>query len=156
VSLPPPAKRQVDFHKEILPILSRRCAECHVGERSKGSFRIETRELLLTGGDSGPAVVAGESARSLLIELVAGIDPERVMPASGKRLSEQEIGLLRAWIDQGVKWEQGVRLSRPAKSAPLEPRRPKLPPVAELTNPIDALLIAYARERKIVPGEVVP
>jgi hypothetical protein len=160
VQLPAPAARQVKFHEEILPILSRRCAECHVGANPKGKLGIESRESLLRGGASGPAVIVGNSAESLLIELVAGMDPVRVMPASDRpRLNAEEIGLLRAWIDKGLEWEEGLTITRPVKTARLEPRRPDLPPAepgSGLTNPIDRLLQPYFRERGITPGEVVP
>ena len=62
----------------------------------------ESRETTLEGGSSGPAIVPGRSAESYLIELVSGVDPDNVMPAKGTRLTAEEVGLLRAWIDQGL------------------------------------------------------
>src|SRR6266404_1143248 len=99
--LPPPASHQVSFGKEIRPILEASCTKCHGRGRSKGDFRLDTRETLLKGGESGAAVVSGKSEQSYLIELVSGLDPDNVMPRKGKKLTGDEIGLLRAWIDQG-------------------------------------------------------
>src|SRR5689334_6288279 len=78
--LPPPAAHQVDFAKEVQPVLEASCIKCHGHGRSKGGFQVDSRETLLKGGDSGPGVVVGKSAESYLIELVSGLDPDNVMP----------------------------------------------------------------------------
>lgn len=157
--IPAAAAHRVDFHKEVLPILQKRCAECHVGPNPKGKLGVATREEILKGGESGPAAVVGKGGESLLVELVAGMDPDRVMPSSNKpRLSSEEVGILRAWIDQGMTWEPGITISRPVKTARLEPRRPKLSapePGAPAMNPIDLLLLPYFARNGIKPGEVV-
>ena len=154
--VPAAAGHRVDFHKEVLPILQRRCAECHVGPNPKGKLGIATRGAILKGGESGPAAVVGKGGESLLVELVAGVDPDRIMPASNRpRLTADEVGLLRAWIDQGMAWEEGITITRPVKTARLEPRRPELP-ASELINPIDRLLDPYFRKSGLKPGELVP
>lgn len=157
--VPPPAGHRVDFHKEILPILQRRCAECHVGPNPKGKLGIDTRAAILKGGESGPAAVVGKGGESLLVELVAGVDPDRIMPASNRpKLSAEEVGVLRAWIDQGMAWEEGITIGRPVKTARLEPRRPSLPaaaPGSGLTHPIDLLLQPYFQAHGVAPGAVV-
>src|SRR5690349_20510472 len=106
-SLPLPAGHTIDFSKEIKPIFEASCIKCHGRGKDKGGLRIDSRETLLKGGDSGPAVVAGKSAESLLIALVQGFDPDSVMPKKGSRLTPDQIGLLRAWIDQGLSWDAG-------------------------------------------------
>src|SRR5712672_1684689 len=70
--LPPPAAHTVDFAKEVKPLLEASCIKCHGRGKDKGGLRIDTRETLLKGGDSGVAVVPGKSAESLLISLVQG------------------------------------------------------------------------------------
>ncbi len=125
-ALPPPAGRTIDFVADVQPILERSCARCHARGRIKGGFSIESRETLLKGGDNGPAVVLGRSDESELVALVAGLDPENVMPQKGSRLTEQQIGILRAWIDQGASWAPGVSFAR-AEPRNLQPRRPALP-----------------------------
>src|SRR5262250_2841595 len=74
--LPPPANHKIDFSKEIQPIFESSCIKCHGRGKDKGGLRIDTRETLLKGGDSGAAVVSGKSAESLLIALVQGVDPD--------------------------------------------------------------------------------
>src|SRR6266699_64367 len=83
-TLPPPANHKIDFAKEIKPILEASCIKCHGRGRTKGDLSIESRETLLKGGESGPAVVPGKSEGSRVIELVAGLDPDSVMPQKGK------------------------------------------------------------------------
>src|SRR6185295_11837102 len=121
----------------------------------KGGFKIDTRETFLKGGDSGPAAVAGQSAGSLLIELVSGLDPDNVMPVKGSKLTPRQVGLLRAWIDQGLKWDERVTFARPAPLN-LHPREPELPPVQRgIRHPIDRLLQTYFEQRKLKPGPAV-
>src|SRR5437763_2202120 len=99
-NLPPPATHKIDFASEIKPIFEASCIKCHGRGRTKGDLSIESRDTLLKGGESGPAFVPGKSAESHLIELVAGLDPDSVMPQKGKRLTTEEIGVLRAWLAQ--------------------------------------------------------
>ncbi len=102
--LPPALERPVEYDKEIQPLLQKRCLGCHGEKKQKGKLRLDLLSNLLSGGESGePALVRGNSSESHLVKLVAGLDPELVMPPRGKRLSAGEIGLLRAWIDQGAK-----------------------------------------------------
>src|SRR5712664_2677989 len=110
--LPPPASHSVSFSKEIKPIFEASCVKCHGRGKDKGGLRIDTRETLLKGGDSGPVIVPGKSADSLLVALVQGFDPESVMPKKGSRLTPQQIGVLRAWIDQGAEWDPHVTFAR--------------------------------------------
>src|SRR5262245_18608871 len=141
--LPPPADYAINFSKEIRPIIETSCINCHGRGRDKGGLRLDTRETLLKGGDSGAVVVQGKSTESLLIELVMGFDPDNVMPRKGSRLTPQQVSLLRAWIDQGLPWDAGVTF---AKLPPnnFTPRQPKLPaPRAGLSNSRDLLLHAY-------------
>src|SRR5258706_11209848 len=91
--LPPPAQKQVSFSQDIKPIFEASCIKCHGRGRDKGNFRIDSRETLLKGGDSGPAVIAGKSVESLLLELVSGLDPDNVMPKKGSKLTTEQVAL---------------------------------------------------------------
>src|SRR5688572_15360842 len=101
-TLPLPADHPISFTREIKPILEASCIKCHGRGRDKGDFQIDSRETLLKGGGSGPAIVVGKSAESYLIELVMGFDPDNVMPQKGTKLTREQVSLLRAWIDQGA------------------------------------------------------
>src|SRR5207244_932718 len=109
---------------------------------------------LLKGGDSGPAVLPGKRAESLLIELVQGFDPDNVMPKKGSRLTAEQIGLLRAWIDQGAVWDAGITFGR-VEPANLKPRLPEIPPGPASANPIDRFLQPYFATHQFKPPAVV-
>ena len=152
--LPPPASHQVDFTKEIKPIFEASCIKCHGRGREKGSFRLDNRETLLKGGDSGPAVLPSKSAESLLIELVQGFDPDNVMPKKGSKLTATQVGLLRAWIDQGAVWDEGVTFGR-VEPANLKTRMPGIPAQPASLNPIDRILKPYFAAHQFQTPEVV-
>lgn len=102
--LPSAAERKVDYRSEVRPLFEKHCYGCHGPARQINGLRLDRKADALRGGDSGPAIVPGESARSRLIRLVAGYRVKVVMPPEGERLSPEQIGLLRAWIDQGAEW----------------------------------------------------
>src|SRR5580658_9924590 len=83
-TLPPPANHRVDFKSEVQPIFEASCIRCHGRGRDRGGLRIDSRDSLLKGGDTGPAAVSGKSGDSYLIALVAGANPDEVMPKKGK------------------------------------------------------------------------
>src|SRR5215831_10057829 len=96
--LPPAAKIKVDFARDIEPLLSKRCLVCHGPSQQMSGLRLDQRESALKGGASGPDIRPGDSANSRLIRLVSGAD-QKVMPPAGARLTPDEVGILRAWID---------------------------------------------------------
>lgn len=104
-ALPPPDRGEVDFDRDIAPIFARSCLRCHGAQRPKGRFRLDSREAALKGGREGRDVIPGDSARSPLIRYVAQMDDEITMPpGNNPKLTAREVGLLRAWIDQGAHW----------------------------------------------------
>ena len=103
---PPAAKEEIDYAKHIHPILKKSCFRCHGEKKQKSEFRLDSREAILKGGEIGKAVVVGKSAESAMIEMVVGVDEDLKMPPSGRPLTDEQIGLLRAWIDQGLKWSK--------------------------------------------------
>src|SRR5688572_11470143 len=106
--LPPPAQQPVDFDRDIRPIFETSCWRCHGAERPKSRFSLVSRETALKGGDNGVDILPGQSGKSPLIHNVAHLveDMEMPPPGKGEALTPQQIGLLRAWIDQGAKWSQ--------------------------------------------------
>ena len=100
-TLPPPAKTAVDFARDIEPIFKDQCYSCHGADQQMSGLRLDQAADALRGGYSGAVIVPGDSANSRLIKLVAGGD-KVVMPMGGDPLSPEQVGLLRAWIDQGA------------------------------------------------------
>ncbi len=111
--LPAASVQKVDFTQHVQPILRAHCFDCHSGETEEGGLNLGLRLRVFEGGEHGPVLVPGSSLRSPLIHLVAGVDPKRTMPPEGERLSAEEIGILRAWIDQGADWPPGADLPDP-------------------------------------------
>lgn len=87
------------FEKRVRPLLVQRCFECHSAkaEKLKGGLLLDSREAILTGGDSGPAAVVGDLEKSLIVQAIR-FDNENVqMPPAGK-LPEVEIAVLTEWV----------------------------------------------------------
>ncbi len=113
--LPPPATAPIDFAKDIQPILEAACLRCHGAVKPKGGFRLDSRDAALRGGANGPAILPGRSAESRLIHAVARLDAEAQMPPTGKGepLTHDQVAKLRAWIDQGAKWDEAALSRQP-------------------------------------------
>jgi hypothetical protein len=108
--LPPAAKKDgLTFDKDIKPLLENSCLKCHGAEKPKSKYRVDSREAFIKGGDSEEAaVVPGKSEKSPVVHYVADLVVDYEMPPTDKRdkypkMTAEQIGLLRAWIDQGAK-----------------------------------------------------
>ncbi|MCZ6792623.1 MAG: hypothetical protein O7J95_03300, partial [Planctomycetota bacterium] len=112
---------RVDFAREIQPLLERSCVGCHAGKKPKGNFRVTGRASLIQGGESGePAIVPGRPGESPLIRFVSGrVEDMEMPPLKARRdypaLTKREIDRLRAWIQGGAPWPDGVELGVPVK-----------------------------------------
>jgi mono/diheme cytochrome c family protein len=107
--LPPAAtKAGVTYEKDIKAIFEKSCLKCHSGEKPKGKFSMESLAKILKGGGDGVSVVPGNSAKSALVHMASDLVKDSEMPPTDKRdkyapLTKEQIGLVRAWIDQGAK-----------------------------------------------------
>jgi hypothetical protein len=108
-----PLRAQVDFEKQIRPILEGTCMKCHGPEKPKGKFSLHTREALLAGAE-GKAVVPGDPEKSDVIYLITlpPDDPD-IMPAEGEPLTKEQVELVTLWIKEGAKWPEGLVLVGP-------------------------------------------
>ncbi|MSR60382.1 MAG: DUF1549 domain-containing protein [Planctomycetaceae bacterium] len=157
--LPPAATTQVDFADEIQPLFEKHCLRCHGEAKQLSGFRLDHEGDALRGGDAGPAFEVGKSADSLLIKYVAGLDPDVVMPPEGDKLSSDEIGLLRAWIDQGAKWADAKPAAHDGRGRGhwsfLPIRRPAEPTVTNRDwpqSPLDKFVLARLESERIAPS----
>jgi mono/diheme cytochrome c family protein len=111
VKLPPASdKKEVTYATDIKPIFDANCVKCHSGEKPKAKLHMDSLEGVLKGTKAGKIVTVGDSANSFIIKITAHAtdDKEEWMPpipnkAGAKTLTPEEIGLVRAWIDQGAK-----------------------------------------------------
>lgn len=112
--LPPASdKKDLTFDKDIKPILEKSCLKCHGAEKPKADYRVDSKDAFIKGGETAeekkqPVVVAGKSADSTVVHVVADLIEDAEMPPLDKRekypaLTKEQIGVLRAWIDQGAK-----------------------------------------------------
>lgn len=144
------AGETVSFNAHIRPIFAKHCVACHGGVKQAGGVSFIYREEALAEGDSGLTPIApGDVAGSYLLDRVADPDPETRMPpaAHGPPLSEGEIALLRAWIEQGAPWDLHWSFIAPRPQAP--------PPVAaELwpRDPLDRFILARIEAAGLAPA----
>jgi hypothetical protein len=156
--LPPPASSQVDFVRDIQPLLAAKCYRCHGPKKQEAQFRLDAKEIALKGGELGPAIVPGKSSESLLIHAVAGLKEDLVMPKEGERLTRQQIGLLRAWIDQGATWPDNASAqvsdnrNHWAFKPPVRPKVPSVKDTRWVRNPIDNFVLAHLEKEKLKPS----
>ena len=90
------------FEKQVRPLLAERCFSCHGAKKASGGLRLDSREAILKGGDSGPAAVTEKPDASLLIKAVEHRDDLRMPPKM--KLAAPEITALRQWISAGLPW----------------------------------------------------
>ncbi len=96
----------ISFSRQLAPLLSEKCVECHREAKSKGNYRLDTFESLLKAGDSGePALTPGRPDASQLYQLLIAPDESDRMPKKADPLSRDEILLVQQWIAQGAKFD---------------------------------------------------
>ena len=160
--LPPASSKTVDFRTDIQPLFEQRCYACHSAANQINGLRLDDRAAALKGGHSGPAFTPGDSASSRLIHMVAGFRVKTVMPP-GAPLSAEEIGLMRAWIDQGAEWpEEDSSENAAAQDLPgadhwawkprTAPAPPKVKHESKVRNPIDRFVLARLEQDGIAPS----
>ncbi len=155
--LPPAATRPVDFAKDIQPIFEATCWNCHGPKKQESGFRLDDRAAALKGGEHGGDIVPGKSANSLLIHAVAGIHDEIKMPKRGERLTAEEVGLLRAWIDQGAQMLESMAGKKDpsqhwAFKPPVKPAVAKVKESKWTQNEIDRFVLARLEKEKLKPS----
>lgn len=138
----------LDFAHDVLPILRTRCGGCHAGGADKGGLSLETRASLLEFG----AIEPGDADASPVIDRVTSDDPELRMPPTGAPLSDEEVTMLRRWIDGGAEWPAEIRLGGSDRAMPVT-----LPELSEFAlddseHPIDTLVGRYWRRHKLPPA----
>jgi hypothetical protein len=150
-----PADAEIFFEVKVRPVLAARCFKCHGGDKVSGGLRVDSRAALLKGGDSGPAVVPGDPARSLLIKAVRHTDADLRMPPQ-KKLPEAVVADLSAWVKQGAYWpasRAGTPFAYEKHWAfrPVKKVEPPPDPSGWAHHPIDRFLAAGLRAQGLRP-----
>ena len=161
------------FEQRIRPILANECYECHGAKKQKGGLRVDFRGGLLSGGESGPALIPGDAKRSLLLQKIRHANPDSGMPKDRPQLPESVIADFAKWVDQGavdprdlpqtvlpdpmagpVGWAATMTARKDWWS--FQPvRRPSIPSVTNAAwsgHPVDRFLLAKMEERGLHPA----
>src|SRR6187399_405115 len=145
-----PAAAAVDFAHDVVPILKQHCAECHLGTKRKGGLSMNTRADLLTGSENGKVAEPGKPDDSLMLKLLTSTDKDEQMPPKGERVPAEKIAVLRAWIAEGLPWQEGFTFGATGWEPPLKPRRVDLPPPADgRMHPVDRIIDRYLTDHSV-------
>jgi len=159
--------KKVSFATDVAPILAKNCAQCHGPAPAMANLDLRSRDAALKGGQHGPAIVPGDAAASRLYQHLTGkAQPQMPM---GWRLTDAEIAVIKAWIDNGAEWDSAAPLNAatPAsdkttaehKFTPQQRNywafqkvtKPAVPAVGA-RNPIDAFVLAKLATQNLKPN----
>ena len=149
---------QMDFVREVQPVLRKNCYGCHGPAMQQSGLRLDDAATALKGGYSGAAILPGDSAASPLMQRVMGAKGFPVMPPGGKPLKPEEVATLKHWIDAGAVFPSGLKTVsavRRVKSkhwAFQTVKRPEVPVIAGGRNEIDKFVLARLEKEKIAPA----
>ncbi len=154
----PTAEQVRFFETSIRPLLIEKCHKCHGVEKQWGTLRLDSRESLLKGGDSGAAVVPGKPAESLLVKAISHTDDDLRMPPKEK-LSDRQIADLTRWVEMGVPFPIAVaspalRLRDPnhwAFQPPIERTVPQTTNAGRANGAIDQFVLARLDATQLEP-----
>lgn len=156
VAVRPAIPADVDYIREVKPVLADHCYRCHGASQQKGGLRLDTAVNARKGGDLGPAVLPGQSKQSLLLQAVRGEhDTISRMPYKKPPLSDAQVSLLARWIDSGAQAPADESPDQNLHWSLVPPVRAKLPESGRsstASNPIDAFIHARLAGEKIRPS----
>ncbi|MBO0799245.1 MAG: DUF1549 domain-containing protein, partial [Blastocatellia bacterium] len=140
--------KPVDFDREIRPILSDNCFACHGPDEKqrRAKLHFDTKEGAFA---KQGVIVPGDSAHSKLVMRISSKDPNVIMPPpeSGHKLTAEQIGLLKRWVDEGAQWHEHW-----AYVAPKRPEPPQVKDSAWVRNPIDNFILARLEKEGLKPS----
>ncbi|HEX6986732.1 MAG TPA: c-type cytochrome domain-containing protein, partial [Planctomycetaceae bacterium] len=133
----PAEERPVSFAEDVAPVLVSQCLACHNARTAKGRFSVETYATLMKGGESGAAVAPGDGDFSNLVLLVESGE----MPKDGDPLPEEQVALLKRWIAEGAKLDDGKPADKPL--AAIMPKPPQPTPPETYPGPVPVTALAF-------------
>ncbi|MEP6755827.1 MAG: PSD1 and planctomycete cytochrome C domain-containing protein [Chthonomonadales bacterium] len=153
ISLASTQAKRVEFNSEILPILKAHCYECHAGEKNAGGLRLDNRASAFKGGAGGPSLVAGNPAKSPLLDRIMGLGGKPRMPIGFAPLTDAQTVLIKTWIAQGADWPDASRAKKHwAYINPVKPAIPTVRNAAWIRNPIDSFVLSRIEKAGLKPA----
>jgi mono/diheme cytochrome c family protein len=151
------------FEKSIRPLLTENCYKCHSAEseKIKGGLRLDTRDGIRQGGDTGPAVVPGDPEKSLLIKAVRYADENLQMPPKGKKLTPAQVAALEEWVKMGApdprdKPQAPIAAARKEKHWAFQPVQSPVVPIVKnkawVKTPIDNFILSKLEAARLAPS----
>lgn len=138
----------IQFARDVQPILARRCYKCHGPNEAEGGLQLDSQAGAFAELESGAtAIVPGDSSSGELMARITGTGDGDRMPPEGKPLSDEEIQAIRTWIDSGAEWE-----SHWSFQAPSRPEPPAVGNAAWVSNPIDAFVLQRLEQADLQPA----
>ena len=149
----------IDYVRDIKPIFRNHCQSCHGPVKQKGGLRLDSGSAIHTGGNTGPSIDLGRPSTSAVLARVATTDESERMPPEGARLTTEQIGLIRNWIEQGATYpEEELIPVSPGEHWAFQPvERPEIPDVSNARwtrNPIDRFVLAKLELQSWTPASV--
>ncbi|MCA8989167.1 MAG: PSD1 domain-containing protein, partial [Planctomycetaceae bacterium] len=160
-----PWEGRVSFTHDVYPLLKTRCFQCHSGVDSESGYRLDVRDEVLGYSTGDPLAEPGKARTSRLLETVTAVSPEERMPPAENGLaplSMEEIGLLAAWIEQGMPWDEKLLPTPRIQSdhwAFQRIERPVIPNFRRQNwgrNPLDAFIATRQEAEGLTPAEEAP
>jgi hypothetical protein len=149
-----PEPATVEFNRDVRPILSDNCFNCHGPDKAKrkANLHFDTEEGAFVDLGGHRAIVAGKPEQSEMVRRITAADVEQRMPPArtGRKLSEREISIIRRWIEQGAKWQLHWSFLPPGRQV-----LPKGNDVQWVRNPIDAFILARLEREGLSPSPEV-
>jgi len=152
------------FESKVRPVLVNNCYKCHSqqAEKVKGGLLLDTKEAVLKGGDTGPAIVPGNPDKSLLIKAIHYTDPDLQMPPKGKKLTGDEIANLETWVRMGApdpriataaqkEWKDSTK-SHWAWQQLKKPAVPEVKDASWTKSPVDNFILEKLEEKDLKPN----
>ncbi|MCI0685345.1 MAG: PSD1 and planctomycete cytochrome C domain-containing protein [Gemmataceae bacterium] len=162
-----PAAASEFFEKSIRPLLANHCFECHGPQKQRAGLRLDSRDNMLAGGDTGPAIVPGHPEQSLLVKAIGYKDELRMPPKNP--LAPAQVAALTQWIKQGAAWPQPAGVVRSASKEsgfritpedrafwafqPIaDPPLPRVNNAGRMQTALDAFIMAKLEDKGLTPA----
>ena len=140
--------QQDNLNLEVRAIFAHNCYQCHSENKHKGELILDSKEGVFKGGESGPVIVSGKPGESELYKRITlSPNDDNVMPKKGKVLKENEIALIKLWIQNGAHWSDQALKVFPEATLGLV--KPDLPKAENQSHPVDKLMAAYFDKNSI-------